>query len=108
MKKRTARAEVSERVRTEQAESNYGGIKQKWIIIESQARKESDLKQLAKKIIKDEQKANSLLTSLSQKKYKNRTEIKAVFECEQKKLKYHSLVLKDVSRTTDKKKKNSL
>ncbi|MGK7947714.1 MAG: IS1634 family transposase [Xenococcaceae cyanobacterium] len=92
-------------VRTEQAESNYGGIKQKWIIIESEARKESDLKQLSKKILKDEEKANSLLSSLFQKKYENRTEIKAVFECEQKKLKYHDLVLKDVAKTTDKKSK---
>ncbi len=90
-------------VRTEQAESNYAGIKQKWIIISSEPRKTSDLKQLAKKIIKDEEKANSLLTSLSQRKYENRTEIKAVFEWEQKKLKYHHLVLKDVSKTTDKK-----
>ena len=49
-------------------ESNYGGIKQKWIIIESEARKESDLKQLGKKIIKDEEKANSLLTCLSSEK----------------------------------------
>ncbi len=58
-----------------------------------------------KKILKDEEKANGLLTSLSQRKYENRTEIKAVFECEQKKLKYHSLVLKDVSKTPDKKNK---
>ena len=89
-------------------ESNYGGIKQKWIIIESEPRKKSDLKQLGKKILKDEEKANSLLTSLSQKKYKNRTEIKAVFDCEQKKLKYHRLVLKDVSKTTDKKTKKTV
>ncbi len=46
-----------------------------------------------------------MLTSLSQKKYENRTEIKAVFNCEQKKLKYHQLVLKDVAKTTDKKSK---
>ena len=84
-------------------ESNYAGVKQKWIIIESAARKKSDLKQLSKKILKDEEKANSLLTSLSRKNYENRTEIKAVFECEQKKLKYHHLILKDVSKTTDKK-----
>ena len=84
-------------------ESNYGGIKQKWIIIESETRKESDLKQLSKRIVKDELKANSLVKSLSQKKYKNRTEIEAVLNCEQKKLKYHRLVLKDVSKTTDKK-----
>ena len=89
-------------------ESNYAGIKQKWIIIESAARKQSDLKQLSKKIIKDEAKANSLVTSLSQKKYENRTEIKAVFECEQKKLKYHDLVLKNVAKTTDKKAKKTI
>ncbi len=89
-------------------ESNYTGIKQKWIIIESKARKESDLKQLSKRIIKDEEKANSLLSSLSQKKYENRTEIKAVFDCEQKKLKYHNLVLKNVSKTTDKKTKKKV
>ena len=86
-------------------ESNYGGIKQRWIIIESESRKESDLKQLAKKILKDEEKANSLLTSLSRKNYKNRTEIKAVFEGEQKQLKYHNLILKDVTKTTDNKTK---
>ncbi len=89
-------------------ESNYAGIKQKWLIIESAARKESDLKQLAKKMIKDEAKANSLVTSLSPKKYENRTEIKAVFNCEQKKLKYHNLVLKDVAKTTDKKTKKTV
>lgn len=87
-------------------ESNYAGIKQKWIIIESEARKKSDLKQLKKKLIKDEEKANSLLTSLSQKKYENKTEIKAVFNCEQKKLKYHNLALKNVAKITDKKSKN--
>ncbi len=58
-----------------------------------------------KKILKDEEKAKALLSSLSQRKYENRTEIKAVFDCEQKKLKYHNLVLKNVSKTTDKKTK---
>ena len=89
-------------------ESNHAGIKQKWIIIESAARKESDFKQLLKKIFKDEEKAKSLLTSLSRRNYENRTEIKAVFECEQKKLKYHHLVLKDVSKKIDKKTKKTV
>ena len=92
-------------VRTEQAESNYAGVKQKWIIVLSATRKKSDLKQLAKRIIKDEEKAHSLVTSLSSRNYENRTKIKAVFECEQKKLKYHHLVLKDVAKTIDKKNK---
>ena len=89
-------------------ESNYGGIKQKWIIIESETRKESDLKQLAKKILKDEEKANSLITSLSRRKYQNKAGINAVLNCEQKQLKYHVLILKDISKTTDKKTKKTV
>ena len=89
-------------------ESNYAGVKQKWLIFLSEARKESDLKQLAKRIVKDEEKANSLVTSLSQRKYENRTEIKAIFDCERKKLKYHHLVLKGVAKITDKKTKKTV
>ncbi len=89
-------------------ESNYGGIKQEWIIVESGSRKASDLKQLSKKIAKDDEKARLLVKKLSQRTYENRTEIKAVFRCEQKKLKYHHLVLKDVSQTTDKKSKKTV
>ena len=89
-------------------ESNYAGVKQKWIIVLSAARKEADFKQLSKKILKDEEKANSLVTSLSQRNYENRTEIKAVFQYEQKKLKYHYLVLKNVLKTTDKKTKKTV
>ena len=55
-------------VRTEQAESNYGGIKPKWIIIESASRKESELKQLSKKLAKDEEKASCLVNSLQIKR----------------------------------------
>ena len=89
-------------------ESNYGGIKQKWIIVESEARKASDLKKLSQKIAKDSEKARLLVKKLSQRNYENRTEIKAVFKCEQKKLKYHHLVLKDVATTTDKKTKKTV
>ena len=84
-------------------ESNYGGINQKWIIIESASRKESDLKQLSKKLAKDEEKARALVNSLSKRKYENRTEIKAVLSCEQKKIKYHNLILKYVKKISDKK-----
>ncbi len=69
---------------------------------------DNDKAKFAKKILEDEAKANSLLTSLSRRNYENRTEIKAIFECEQKKLKYHYLVLKDVVKTTDKKTKKTV
>ena len=89
-------------------ESNYGGIKQKWIIVESETRKASDLKKLSQKIVKDEEKSRLLVKKLAQRTYENRTEIKAVFRGEQKKLKYHDLVLKDLSKTTDKKTKKTV
>ncbi len=89
-------------------QSNYAGVKQKWLIVESETRKASDLKQLSQKIVKDELKANSLVKNLSQKNYENRTEIKAVFRCEQKKLKDHRLILKDVLRTKDNKTKKTV
>ncbi len=89
-------------------ESNYAGIKQRWLIIESSARKKSDLEKLEKKVSKDEEKAHSLVKTLSSKKYENRTEIKAVFKCEQKKLKYHRLVLRDVAQVAEKKTKETV
>ena len=88
-----------------QKDSNYAGIKQKWLSVQSEARKESDLKKISKNLLKDEEKAKALLKSLLSKKYENRTEIKAVLKCEQKKLKYHILTLQDISETTDKKTK---
>ncbi len=87
-------------------ESNYGGIKQKWLIIESLTRKKSDLEKLEKKLSKEREKADSLVKSLSRKKYENQTEIKAVFKCEQKKIKYYRLILKSVDEVTDNKTKN--
>lgn len=89
-------------------ESNYGGIKQRWLIIQSETRKKSDLEKLDKKLSKDEEKARALVKTLSQKKYENRTEIKAVFKCEQKKLKYHHLILKTVTEVTNKKTKETV
>ncbi len=96
------------RVKPEQEESNYGGIKQRWFIIESEKRKKSDLEKLEKKVFKDKEKADSLFKTLSQKKYENRTEIKAVFKCEQKKLKYHHLILKNVTEVANKKNKETV
>ena len=66
------------------------------------------MKQLSKRIVKDELKANSLVKNLSQRNYENKTEIKAVFRCEQKKLKYHRLILKDVLITKDNKTKKTV
>ncbi len=49
--------------------SNYGGIQQRWIVVESQARKEADLKQLEKRLDKQLTKAQSELKLLCQQQF---------------------------------------
>lgn len=46
--------------------SDYGGLQQRWIVVESQARKEADLKQLEKRLVKQLSKAQSELKQLCQ------------------------------------------
>jgi transposase len=45
--------------------SNYGGIEQRWLVVESQERKESDLRKLSQKIVKDLGKTKSALKKIS-------------------------------------------
>jgi transposase len=49
--------------------NNYGGIKQRWLIVKSQERKESDLRKLSQKIIKAGEKAQSDLNKLSKEEF---------------------------------------
>lgn len=49
--------------------SEYGGVRQRWLVIESQARKEADLKQLEKRLTKHLSKAQSELRQLSQQEF---------------------------------------
>lgn len=49
--------------------SNYGGSQQRWIVVESQARQEADLKQLEKRLDKQLTKAQSSLKQLCQQQF---------------------------------------
>jgi transposase len=49
--------------------SNYGGVSQRWLIIESQKRRDSDLRQLEKRLTKQLKLAKSELTSLMQQDF---------------------------------------
>ncbi len=49
--------------------SGYAGVRQRWLVIESQARKEADIKQLEKRLIKHLSKAQSELRQLSQQEF---------------------------------------
>ena len=69
----------------------YGGIEQRWLVVESEERKESDHKRLQKKIEKDRLEAKKQLRELSRQTFACGPDaIKAVKKLE-KKFKYHQL-----------------
>ncbi|NEO74528.1 IS1634 family transposase [Moorena sp. SIO3H5] len=49
--------------------NNYGGVRQRWLVVESEARKESDLKKLEKRLAKKFTQAQSQLRKLCQQKF---------------------------------------
>jgi transposase len=71
--------------------SNYGGVEQRWLVVESTERKESDLRKLEKRISKSKISALDHLKKLLNSKFKSHKEaIKAVNSLN-KKLKYHQI-----------------
>ena len=53
----------------QELEKSYGGIQQRWLIVESQLRRESDLKNINKKIPKERIEANKKLRTLTSEKF---------------------------------------
>jgi transposase len=51
--------------RIKESRSEYGGVEQRWFLIESEQRRKSDLKQLTKKIERHRQKSRQELNPLS-------------------------------------------
>jgi transposase len=47
----------------------FAGVEQRWLVVESEARKASDLKHLAKQITEQQKKANAQLQKLSRKRF---------------------------------------
>ncbi|MEL7417678.1 MAG: IS1634 family transposase [Cyanobacteria bacterium J06555_3] len=73
----------------EERESNYGGIRQRWLVVKSAVRTESDLASLEKKIAKESESIQKKLTKLSQKSLKSETEAELNLKLIQTKLKFH-------------------
>ncbi len=69
--------------------SNYGGIPQRWLVVESEARAESDKQSLEKKITKEKEITQKKVAKLFQKKFKNSIEAELSLKQIQSKLKYH-------------------
>ncbi len=69
--------------------SNYGGISQRWLVVESEARAESDRKSLEKKITKEKELVQKKVAKLFKKAFANTTEAELSLKQIQSKLKYH-------------------
>ncbi len=70
-------------------ESNYGGIKQRWLVVKSEARTQSDLVSGEKKIAKEYESTQKKLTKLFKKKYSSYTEAELSLKQIKSSLKYH-------------------
>ncbi len=72
--------------------SEYGGVQQRWLVVESQARKESDLQQLKKRLSKQLSKASSELRKLCQQQFACEQDARIAAERLNGKLALHQLV----------------
>ncbi|OKH41624.1 IS4 family transposase [Scytonema sp. HK-05] len=85
---------------------NYAGIEQRWLVVQSQERRESDLRKLSQKITKAESKAVQELKKLSQEKFACEADaIKALSKLS-KQFKYHLIQERKVTEIKSNKKDN--
>jgi transposase len=66
---------------------NYGGVKQIWLIVESQKRKESDLEKLEKQLKKEKDKVEKLLKELKKENFESPEQARYKLKVINKKLK---------------------
>ncbi len=87
--------------------SNYGGVEQRWLVVESEARKEADLRQLEKRISKLETTAQKKLQKLRSEEFACYQDAMKAAAQLSKQLKYHQLTNISISKNpTTKLKKN--
>jgi transposase len=84
---------------------NYAGIKQTWLIVESQKRKESDLRQLEEQIKKAKERVEKLLKELNKEKFNSPESARYKLKSINKKLKLFEI--KEIQVSAENKSKNS-
>lgn len=77
--------------RIAEKESEYGDIKQRWIIVESELRKKSSIQQIDQQVKKQLEKAEAALRKLSKQKFACQTDAKIAIEKLSKSWKYHQI-----------------
>ncbi|ABA20307.1 transposase, IS4 family [Trichormus variabilis ATCC 29413] len=70
---------------------DYAGVKQRWLVVESEARTESDLKQLEKRLIKQLEQAQSQLRQLSQQEFACAADALQAAKCFETQQRFHQL-----------------
>ncbi len=86
----------------------YGDIEQRWLLVESQKRKESDLKKLSERIEKEKEKADKDIKSLMKDKFNSMSAAIEVANRFSKSLKYHQLTNIQVQKIEEKNKKKPI
>ncbi len=71
--------------------NTYGGVRQRWLVVQSESRRQADLKQLDKRIAKAKTKQAKALKELSAHPFACETDALDAAEALAKKLKYHRL-----------------
>ncbi len=84
---------------------NYAAIKQTWLIVESQKRKESDLRQLEEQIKKAKERVEKLLKELNKEKFNSPESARYKLKSINKKLKLFEI--KEIQVSAENKSKNS-
>jgi transposase len=84
----------------------YGGIKQTWLIVESQKRKESDLEKIDKKLKKEKEKVEKILKELKKEDFETPEQARYKLKIINKKLKFFEI--KEVQITKLQSKKNKI
>jgi transposase len=83
----------------------YGGIEQRWLIVESSARKISDQEKLENKIEQEFEKVEKLLSQLEKEIFENPSQISYQLKGINKKLKFFRIQSIEILERTDKKEK---
>lgn len=77
--------------RTAKTKSNYGGIEQRWIVVESEKRKQSDIEQMKKKINDKAKQAQKELRGLSQQVFACEADARGAARRLEQSWRYHQL-----------------
>jgi transposase len=94
---------VSKGYRYSESKVTYGGIEQRWIVIESEERKKSDLKKIVNRIEKEAEKTDREINKIIKLEFEQSSLALAKIREIQSKLKYHQLIEIESSSQANKK-----